>query len=231
MANDNKAKREAKKQLKKLQTDINKIEKQLNKSPQIINQTDEQIKSKTKQTISKSLEPSLKGTEPTLKGLDFSIKDGKTLKEEQQNNKIKQQQRKGHLSQLPPTPSQVEDEINQYDTVTRERIENDDTFAQSFYIGELIEQQIYDICDTAQSYGYTNKGNIQWVRNKIQEAKQQFGEELFYQNLWDKQGEILETVSVIVFASEQEQVDFDMNKLLILLFDVPVNEQNNSEEV
>lgn len=132
--------------------------------------------------------------------------------------------RREELNNIPETTEEIKDKIEAQDQETRDRFESDNKYAQSFHIGELIEQQIIDMCNEARTYQFTSKARISWVENKLQESKQRFGADAFYNNLWNKQGDILEHCQIIVWSSENQDVSFNENKLYILLFDIPFNE-------
>lgn len=174
--------------------------------------------------ISADNERDIKGTGRKKGARDKQPRKASQPKSMIQEAQEKMQERRQEINNIHTTDSDVVEQIQEQDEIAIDRFETDQEYAEAFYIGEMIEEQIITMCNEARTYAYTSKTRISWVENKLQESKLRFGKDVFYQNLWNKQGEILEHCQVIVWSSENQDVSFNENKLFILLFDIPFDQ-------
>lgn len=123
----------------------------------------------------------------------------KTMIEEAQE---KMTERRQELDNITDTPQEVIDRISKQDDEARERFQSDKEYAYAFYRGEIIENRIYDMCNDASNYKWTSASNRAWVKGILEASKQMYGEEEYYDILWNKQGDVLANSDFIIWESD-----------------------------
>lgn len=186
-----------------------------------------QPKSKSK-TSKPNKVPRIKvgGEEENKKGRPKGAKDKQPRKKRDfiKEAQDKLQVRREELNNIPETTEEIKDKIEAQEQETIDRFQTDKEYAQAFYIGEVVEQAIYDMCAVARTYAWTVPERIYFVENVVQESKSKYGEKTFYNNLWNKQGETLENCQSIVMSSKGQDVSRQERRVATLLLDIPYNE-------
>lgn len=189
----------------------------------------EPIQPKSKSKTSKSNKvPRLKtgGDEEIKKGRPKGAKDKQPrkkrdfIKEAQDKLEIRREE----LNNIPETTEEIKDKIETQEQEAIDRFQSDKEYAQAFYIGEIIESQILEMCAIARTYSFTVPSRIYGVEDMLMRSKEKYGEQTFYNNLWNKQGEILENCQTIVYSSKNQDVSRQERRVATLLLDIPYNE-------
>lgn len=186
-----------------------------------------QQKSKSKSSKTNKV-PRLKtgGNEENKEGRPKGAKDKQPRKKRDfiKEAQDKLETRREELNNIPDITEDIKDKIEAQDQETRDRFETDNEYAQAFYIGEIIESQILEMCAIARTYSFTVPSRIYGVEDMLMRSKEKYGEQTFYNNLWNKQGEILENCQTIVYSSKNQDVSRQERRVATLLLDIPYNE-------
>lgn len=186
-----------------------------------------QTKSKSKSSTSIKV-PSVKedDEENKHKGRPKGAKDKQPRKKRDfiKEAQDKLEVRREELNNIPVTTEEIKDKIETQEQEAIDRFQSDKEYAQAFYIGEIIESQILEMCAIARTYSFTVPSRIYGVEDMLMRSKEKYGEQTFYNNLWNKQGEILENCQTIVYSSKNQDVSRQERRVATLLLDIPYNE-------
>ena len=141
--------------------------------------------------------------------------------EEAQN---KMEERKEELERVSQNTKGFEENIYLYDEEKQMQFQTKTEYGQAFYIGEVVEQALYEMCAVARTYSWTVPERIFFVEETVQDSKAKYGEKTFYNNLWNKQGETLEHCQTIVMSSKGQDVSRQVQRVKTLLLDIPYDE-------
>ena len=136
----------------------------------------------------------------------------------------KLEQRREELERVSQNTEGFEDDIYLYDEDKKMQFQTKTEYGQAFYIGEVVEQALYEMCAVARTYSWTVPDRIFFVENTVRESKERYGEKTFYNNLWNKQGETLENCQTIVMSSKGQDVSRQVQRVKTLLLDIPYDE-------
>lgn len=145
----------------------------------------------------------------------------KTMIEEAQE---KLEQRREELARVSQNTEGFEDDIYLYDEEKRMKFQTSTEYGEAFYIGEQIEQQIYEMCAEAKMISIVYHNRTYYIEDLIKSSKEKYGAKTYYNNLWNKQGQILESCQIIIYSSDEGQVSIHKAYLRTMLLDIPYDE-------
>ena len=87
----------------------------------------------------------------------------------------KLEQRREELERVSQNTKGFEEDIYLYDEDKKMQFQTKTEYGQAFYIGEVVEQALYEMCAVARTYSWTVPDRIFFVENTVRESKERYG--------------------------------------------------------